>query len=157
MSVDFVDFLCNRFCFRFVNSSRGTIYLPLLFVTLVSLLCGSLFIIVWFYQHGLSQQTDAIQLTVDAIGERTRNTIIDEFWVPQMLLSLTIAGLFDGDLEKNASKANGEYDDFWLHSIIFLIQTPYLVLDSIMMTIIQYIWHTVIMRDAHLKFQRNMS
>eukprot|EP01084_Bolivina_argentea_P233654 393478_1 len=104
----------ETFCCHFVKSSLDTIYIPLLCLTIIPLLCSSLFIILWFYSNGLAQQTDYIHLTIESMAERTRHSIIDEFWIPQMLISMTIGALFNGDLDINAATMNGEYDDIMI-------------------------------------------
>eukprot|EP01083_Nonionella_stella_P070848 189819_1 len=106
------EVFAERFCCSFVSSSINTIYIPLLCLTVVALLSTSLFIILWFYSHGLYAQMEAMQISTTALGERIHNSIVDEFWVPQLLMSMAIGSLYHGDLHINAAASNGTYDAY---------------------------------------------
>ena len=72
---------------------------------------GCFFVIGYYYQHGREQADDAMFLSLEAIGDRATNIMVNEFWIPQMGISTTIGGLSTGDLLPNATlygSGNGE-------------------------------------------------
>ena len=87
-------------CIGFIKN-RDTIYAPLLCIVILTMLIGSIFITLWWKTHGHDQISSAMFLATEAVSERVKNRIIDQFFVPQMLISLTIGALYDGDITIN--------------------------------------------------------
>eukprot|EP01083_Nonionella_stella_P009327 26905_1 len=92
------------------------IYLKTLCLIITAMLLGCLFIIIYYYHHGIGQANDAMFLSLEAIGDRLTTIMTNEFWIPQMVTSLTIGGLTTGDLLPNASLysfPHYKYDQFF--------------------------------------------
>eukprot|EP01083_Nonionella_stella_P165658 551634_1 len=92
------------------------IYIKTLCLIMTAMLLGCLFIIIYYYHHGIDQANDAMFLSLEAIGDRLTGIMSNEFWIPQMVASLTIGGLTTGDLLPNASLysfPHYKYDQFF--------------------------------------------
>eukprot|EP01083_Nonionella_stella_P009324 26900_1 len=92
------------------------IYIKTLCLIMTAMLLGCLFIIIYYYHHGIGQANDAMFLSLEAIGDRLTGIMSNEFWIPQMVASLTIGGLTTGDLLPNASLysfPHYKYDQFF--------------------------------------------
>ena len=113
---------CQDRCDNYVKCVHNTdrIYIKIACIILIAMMMGCFFIIGYYYEHGRDQADDAMFLSLEAIGDRATNIMIEEFWIPQMEISTTIGGLTTGDLLPNATlygmsglDHNYKYDQFF--------------------------------------------
>eukprot|EP01084_Bolivina_argentea_P310206 536741_1 len=99
-------FCCCNKSFQIWIHNLDRVYISILIVVILALIVGCSFATLWYF-YGASEQTiTAMELAVQSIGERARNRLAFEYWIPQLFTGYLLSGL-----QTNAYNIYSAYND----------------------------------------------
>ena len=90
------------------------VYIAILVVIVIVMTAGCLFANFWYFNGSTSQTTQAMELAIQSIGERARNQLVFQYWVPQLFTGYLISGLETGAYTIDAAEdTEFLYDEYF--------------------------------------------
>eukprot|EP01083_Nonionella_stella_P014074 39554_1 len=111
-----VDMMCSHSKYTLFIHNTDRLYLKALGCFILPILFGVILVSIWYYSSAKHQCDVAMNMAIEIIGKRTRNQMLHEFWIPQMIMNTAISAIQHSTvLTKNAADTqvfHTHYDEY---------------------------------------------